>query len=256
MKTSNILFILTIIVAYLVIRYYDSVGKVTMTRDNQPTNTLSEFWLKMYDLKVTQELPESVKQIKILGNGIRTIHLNILKSEKPSLLCMSPQNFKYSIEVDTLIIHNTGGLSAHITLQQPLPIEHITVYQAKVYASGFHQDKLSITAQKDGHFSTGGDTRSRKDSVAYLDIYATERSSVDLTELRMNSASAVIENAVLSYDAKTEADSLRVMLKKRSTVTSQDRDVVNQINNLIVSGDKQYFKKEFIGKGVNVITKD
>lgn len=69
----------------------------------------------------------------------------------------------------------------------------------------------------------------------------------------MKNATVNLENAVLSYNANVEADSLLVTLKERSTVASQNRDVINQINNLVISGDKQYFKKEFAGKGVDVI---
>lgn len=65
----------------------------------------------------------------------------------------------------------------------------------------------------------------------------------------------MIDDAVLNYGSKTNADSIFVALKGRSTVASKDKDAINQIGHLEVSGNMEYFKRKLIGKGVDVVVR-
>src|SRR5690606_22968877 len=162
MKTSNILFILAIATAILGIRSTESLYTVTMTADNQPVNTISSLWLKMYDLKVTQELPTPVKHIKIRGNGNR-VFLDFREQEESSLFSQDPQAFTYSIDFDTLVIDVLHDYT-NIVLKQPTPVEQITIYQATVDANGFNQEKLAINAHDESHFSANRYNRKQIDN--------------------------------------------------------------------------------------------
>lgn len=252
MKTSNILFSAAIITAILSIRFADSWGQVRMTTDNKPVNTTSNLWLKIYDLKITQKLPKPVKHLKFLGNGNR-VSLNIEEKEDSELFSQTPQAFTYAIHADTLVIDVVHDY-AYIMLKQAIPVEQITLHQVRLDANGFNQEELSVNAQKESHFSIVQNWRDLKNSqnIGYLDLCATECSSINLKKLKVNTASAVIENSVLNYNPDINIDSLSVTLRGRSTVSSNNRHVVNEVKNLIVSGDKQYFKREFAGKDVDV----
>lgn len=256
MKTSNILFSAAIITAILSIRFSDSWGGVQMTTDNKPVNTTSNLWLKIYDLKITQELPKPVKHLKFLGNGNR-ISLSIEENEDPRLFSRTPQAFTYAIHADTLVIDVIHDY-AFIVLKQAVPVEQITLHQVRLDASGFNQEELSVNVQKESHLSIASDWRDQEKTrnITYLDIYATDRSSVNLGRLKVNTASATIENSVLNYDPNIKVDSLFATLHGRSTVLSNDRHVVNEVKNIIISGNKQYFKKEFAGKGVRIMAQD
>lgn len=256
MKTSNILFIVAIITAILSIRFSDSWGRVQMTTDNKPVNTTSNLWSKIYDLKITQKLPKPVKHLKFLGNGNR-ISLGIEENEDSKLFSQTPQAFTYAIHADTLVIDVLHDY-AFIVLKQAIPVEQIALHQVRVDVNGFNQEKLSVDAQKESHFSiaSGWGDQEKTQNITYLDIYATERSSVNLGRLKVNTASATIENSVLNYDPNIKVDSLFVTLDGRSTVLSNDRHVVNEVKNIIISGNKQYFKKEFAGKDVRIMAQD
>ncbi|MBD1434833.1 hypothetical protein H8B06_18560 [Sphingobacterium sp. DN00404] len=252
MKTSTILFILAFIIGYIAIRFFDSWGQVSMTMDNQPTNALSKFWLQMYDLRVTQELEKPVKHVKSKGRGER-IYLEIQQHEESLLFSRSPQAFTYSRDGDTLIIYNTEQYT-HILLRQPIPLDQITLHQAKAFVAGFHQEKLSVAVHDGGSLYTNFSNRDNAgiDSVSHLQVYATTGSSVNLNRLTGSTVSATLDNAVLNYGAETKVDSVFAKLHGRSTVSSNNRDAVNQIGHLVVSGNKEYFRKEFIGKAVDV----
>ncbi|RZF58122.1 hypothetical protein [Sphingobacterium corticibacterium] len=250
MKTSNILFILAIATAILGIRSTESLYTVTMTADNQPVNMISSLWLKMYDLKVTQELPTPVKHIKIRGNGNR-VFLDFQEQEESSLFSRDPQAFTYSIDFDTLVIDVLHDYT-NIVLKQPTPVEQITIYQATVDANGFNQEKLAINAHDESHFFANRYNRKQIDNITHLDICATDRSLVNLEALKAKTASVTMRHAVLHYSPNAKIDSLFVTLYGRSSVSSNNKDVVNEINNLIVSGNEQYFQKKFAGKNVTV----
>lgn len=251
MKTSNILFILTLVIGFIAIRFFESWGNVKMTADNQPANTLSKLWLKIYDTKVTQELPKPIKYVKLMGSGQR-IYLEMQQHKDPHLFSPNPQTFTYTFTGDTLVIQAIGNF-AHIVLKQPVPGEHVALHHVKASVVGFSQDKFTIHAHDESSLLPDLFNRDSRDSVGHLYVYATDRSLVDLHHLRANHVSSTMENAVLNYGSETKADSVAVTLRGRSTVRSKNKDAVNQIGQLTVSGNKEYFNQEFAGKGVDVV---
>ncbi|MBD1427179.1 hypothetical protein [Sphingobacterium arenae] len=254
MKTSHILFASTILMATLSAIFHTTIGNAKMTHENQPVNTLSAWWMNQYDLKVTHELPQSVKYLKVIGNNRASqTHLYIQKTEQPSLFSMSPQNFTHEIKNDTLFIYATDSYNS-IYLRQQTPIEQITLREGNASIVGINQENLTVDVQRGSRLTLGNNWYNRKktDTIAHLDLQASDRSNVNLHKLKIKTATVKLKNAVLNYDATVEADSFMVALTERSTVISQNRDVINQVNHLIVSGNEQYFQKKFAGKNVTV----
>ncbi|PRD47318.1 hypothetical protein [Sphingobacterium haloxyli] len=255
MKTSHTLFALTVLLATLSAVFFGSMGNVKMTHENQPINTLSKLWMKQYDLKVTHELSQPARYLKVIGNGTASrTYIHIQKTEHPSLFSMTPQNFTHEIKNDTLFIYTTNNYNT-INIRQQTPIEQIILRQENAFIMGINQDRLSIDVQESSSLNLGDNwyNREKLDSISHLNLLAADRSNVRLSKLEIKKATVKLENAVLNYDASVEADSLMVSLKERSTVSSKNQGVINQVNNLIVSGDKQYFAKEFAGKNVDVV---
>lgn len=255
MKKSDILFISAIFLAVLSIVFSASIGQVKMTRENEPLNSLSKFWMDMYGLKVTENLPQSIKYLRIIGQNNRhpTI-IEINNNKQANLFSRQPQSFTYQVNNNTLFLYPKKKYT-YIDLNLPKALEKITLCYGNACIVT-QQDSLAIDVQNGSHLSLG-ESRYRllnkAQHINHLKLQITDRSTVSLGRLKLKTTQADLENAVLKYDANVEADSLRVTLKNRSTVTSQNRNVVNQINNLVVSGDKQYFKQEFAGKDVNVM---
>ena len=121
MKTSRILFALTILVAVLALLFQGNFSSIKMTQENQPVGALSKLWLKMYDLKITDSLSKPVKYIKVFGNGANT-HLYVQKVNQPALFSTYPQGYTYQVNGDTLLLHIAKSY-ANIHLKQDVPIE-------------------------------------------------------------------------------------------------------------------------------------
>ncbi|MBD1434129.1 hypothetical protein H8B06_14925 [Sphingobacterium sp. DN00404] len=255
MKTSNILFILAIATAILGIRFTESLCTVTMTLDNKPIDNISKFWLKRYDLKVTQELPQPIKHIKVTGDTDKELQLEIHKTQgaENNLFSHNPQQFDYKTVGDSLLIHVTGKY-ARIDLRQATPVEDVEAQYINVNIQHIMQDKFRIAAMDGSQFFLKRNylRRDEQDTIGYLTIESTKQANVTLANIYINNANVSLNDAVLSYSSTTQIDSLSVHLDGRSTVKLNSGDKGQQVANISLSGNKQFFKKELLGKDVNI----
>src|SRR5690606_27608531 len=165
MKTSHILFALTILAATLGILFQENLSSIKMTHENQPTNTLSKLWLKMYDLKVTDSLSKPIKYIKVFGNGANT-YLYLQKVNQPSLFSTYPQSYTYRLNGDTLLLHIQKSY-ANIHLNQTAPIEQIAIHRGSLTLTGLMQDSISLLATQNSQLELGNRwQREESDSIS------------------------------------------------------------------------------------------
>ncbi len=254
MKTSHILFAIALFMGILATFYIELIGNIKMTTENKPTNSISAFWLRFYDIKVTQEFSKPIRYVKVTGGKDKDLYLNIQKApaDKSSLYSSNPQNFIYQIVNDSLLIHIESRF-ANITLHQNVPLASIEARQVNVCLNNIIQDQLHIVAIDNAHFyvSKPFERSDQRDSIGELTVHAANASNVWLDNLIVNNSNTVMNDAVLNYTSSTQMDSLTVQLHGRSTVTSNFNE--SRIASIRISGNKEYFKKEFLGNGAKSI---
>lgn len=254
MKTSHILFAIALFMGIFATFYIELIGSIKMTTENKPIDRISAFWLKFYDIKVTQKFSNPIRHIKVTGGKDKDLYLNIQKApaDKNSLYSINPQNFSYKIVNDSLLIHIESRF-ADITLQQNVPLASIEARQVSVCLNNIIQDQLHIAAIDNARFSVSKPFQrsDQRDSIGELTIQAANASSVYLDNLIVNTSNAVMHDAVLNYTSSTQMDSLAVHLHGRSTVTSNFKE--SRIASMRILGNKEYFKKEFLGNGAKSI---
>lgn len=254
MKTSHILFVIALFMGASATFYTGFIGNIKMTTVNKPINSISTFWLKCYDIKVTQDLPHPIKHIKVTGGNDKNLYLKFQKNqtEESTLFSVDPQNFSYEVVGDSLLIQIKSSY-ANITLQQNAPIASIEAQEVSVNLNSIVQEKLHIAATDKGRFSLSYpfQRNEQQDSIGKLTIRAANAANVFLDNVAINTSNALMDDAVLHYTPSTQMDSLAVHLQGRSSVTNDFNE--SRIAGIHISGNKKYFKKELLGKDAPVI---
>ncbi len=263
MKTSNILLSIAAILVLIWLNIPALTGKITLTDKGTPVNGLSKFWQDKYDIALHREIQNTMKHIKIIGDTdhYSRIYLNLYpisdstKARPNKLFSESPQNFSYKTVKDTLILTVKGY--ANINIHHREEISSITgVNNCYLTLGKLQQRDVDISADNKSTVRFYPGQSDKRFHMNNMTVKASNGSKIELIDLKADKISAQIMNGLLEYDSSVSIDTLNIKLAGKSSVrTLSEENATVGLKNLIISGDKTYFKPDFVGKGVTVVSR-
>lgn len=264
MKKSHILFASTLTLLLAVACIPQLVGLIKYDHENKPADFMSRFWAENFSRDNGEMILEDFHYIHIEGQGQlegqKQTFFVVKKSQSDTAKAwhVSPRSVKMEVKNDTLYMKLLSQYGNYFELGVPNSIHQLTVNQAKLSA-GFEEDlvndmQLNILGGSDFSFSPPyrdeGDTIQRV--IPNLRFSISGKSRVFVGEYYVEGLHADLQDGLLRYSHNLKVDTMDVKLTGKSSVSSIGRNENNQIGLLNVSGNKEYFRKEFVGQNVQL----
>ncbi|SFS93375.1 hypothetical protein [Sphingobacterium wenxiniae] len=255
MKKSIILFIAATGIAVSLYLFPSLYGNVIMKDNNQPADGLSKLWIGKRDLRPVKPLDSEITIVKIIGNS-HDLFLNVGQADSSTLNSREVNRYRYYIHQDTLFIEMKGNGNLFVETKDKIKEFIIQNTNLRVVCQGEYPAlKIALDQQTRANITSSEAFKGAFVTIDSLDIKAADESVINLAAIKAHQIKAQIDNAEMNYDSSLHVDTMVVALNGRSTVKSSNHTEEQKVKNLTISGNQQYFKKEFAGKGVQIITK-
>lgn len=260
MKTSGILLLLSALLIGLKVTRPELTGILLLSDKGAPKNSIVKFWMNTFEYKNTPDtLTVNFKHLKLEGGG--TTELEILPEDPKQTACfVIPENQTYRVVNDTLIIHAQRSVRNASYIQIYKNIASIEVVDGTtLFISNVNQSFLTIHVKDKSKLELVRMWTNRnlipdnKPMLENFTVKATGESHVELSNLVTSHISADINNSMLKYWSSLVADTMQVNLSGKSNVRSMNFPEESGVNMLKVSGNKTYFKRHLVGKGVKLV---
>lgn len=220
--------------------------------NEKPKGFLSKLWAGNRTEFMTHSYPNNIRVVKIEGSS-NPVNVDILEGEK-KLFSPTPNSHKLRFSKDTLIIKTNNAAYLQLYASSNLTkiiFEHATG-QLSIKDT---KTPLKVELMQSSTIRLNFPSLTVDDSTAIirdLNLFVGEKSVATLVSGKAKNIAACVNNAELNYSNAVAVDSANVQLAGRSIVKSLAFDSEHKLNNLIVSGHKQYFKPELIGNNVQL----
>lgn len=260
MKKSTLSFATAIVLIILVCSAPQLVGYVCLKEPDRdtPADYISALWIKASGINPVADIAieEPFRHIKIVGNG-HFCNLHLLQADSTKIHGSRVYELGAQVIKDTLIMRPKGSVYIAVNTNNNILSIHIDHSNLQIRADEY-SDTLSIHANRSSAISLAPLRSNTTDSagkhISHLHLYLKDKSTAEIDQLNIDKIHATVHHSELSYSAGLKSDTLDVTLFGKSIVRSNAPKHINQIKNLIVKDDKQYFKPELVGQGVNLIT--
>lgn len=263
MKTSNIIFV-SVLALFLVVGFVPQLlGIMKIDRDNKPIDLMSQL---LYDHtsrsdELNRVLPK-FKYIQVDGRN-HDFSLTLYKSEvaKTRIIGSSLTNVIVDVKNDTLFLASRNNKYDLLNLEIGHEVKQLTINNANIqsWISPPLLKNLHIQVQGQSEFVLQPFTPPHEEKadvilpfIPRLSIAASEQSRVHLSYQHIGQLQVNLQEAMLRYLSNLKVDTMNVKLVGKSTVSSSQIFDNNQIQVLNVSGDKDFFRKDLIGRNVQL----
>jgi len=247
MKKSTLYFSLAIAIMFICALYQPLIGSVYLDKDGKPADLISKIWMQFFDVQTIETIPDQIKHLKIYGDGnhstmiiysqVDSTHINSDKLNKIEKIVVKDTLILKVRDIHIFGVYIKGNLSS------------ITLNNVKTNWNLKQMDSMTIIAENGTHVNNHfTDTLNLKK----LSLQIKDRSTFTVMPLKADKINAHIEDGALYYNSGLSTDSLIVNLVGKSVVRCEQPNEMQYVKNLIISGNKQYYKDHFTNKNVNV----
>lgn len=252
MKKTTLYFSLATALTACLFLFPSLTGSIMLDANEKPKGFLSKLWAGNRTEFMTHSYPNNIRVVKIEGSS-NPVNVDILEGEK-KLFSPTPNSHKLRFSKDTLIIKTNNAAYLQLYTSSNLTkiiFEHATG-QLSIKDT---KTPLEVELMQSSTIRLNFPSLTVDDSTAIirdLNLFVSEKSVATLVSGKAKNIAACVNNAELNYSNAVAVDSANVQLAGRSIVKSLAFDSEHKLNNLIVSGHKQYFKPELIGNNVQL----
>lgn len=239
----------------LCLMYFPSLsGSAVIDQKLEPVGFLSKFWIAKKSIQLKPNYPEQVQVIKITGNS-KTISLNLADGPN-SYFSNNLRTFRTSLDKDTLHIYVNND--AYLRISNTGKLQKIILSQANAHIKNLIQNKdIALEVNNASQLTLEqGDKQVQRETRNNLSLLIQGKSTVNLVNGSFKAVHAQLSDAALTYSNKLALDSAFVQLQGRSNVKSTEPGSIQELNTLVLSGNKQFFNAALLGKNVSLLLKD
>lgn len=237
-------------------------GKANLKQGKEPADWLSKVLLGNKDYRLTKTIEQPFHAIKIIGNK-NQLTLDLGTGSENNIACDKPFGYEAKVENQTLIITLLMD-DVFLKIQMSEPASALNFSNTSVYlrAGELKSNKLTVAANAQSSIYFTGSKSNLVDkrealagtnSIDSLYIIAADETFMELQDLKTKSIDGQISGSELTYQPSVNTDTMRLALKGRSVVRATDRASMQQVKNVEIRGDKNYFKPHFLGNGVQLM---
>lgn len=204
-------------------------------------------WLDKSGKQLQHDYPATIRVLKIEGSGDDLIFS--VKQGANNFYSKKIYNYTSRISGDTLYLKTKGETEFSISNRGTL--NKIIIEKAH----GFIHDERNTGISS---FEIGNSSRMRLftklDTTAakQLQLQVRDESVLQLNNGKISTITATVNNGEIILGSKLMTDTANIRLEGRSTVRSDMPGNMQEVKNLIVSGNRQYFKEKNMGKGMTI----
>ena len=252
MKKTTVYFSIATALTACLFLFPSLTGSIMLDENEKPKGFLSKLWAGNKTEFMTHSYPNDIRVVRIEGSS-NPVNVDLLEGEK-KLFSPTPNSHKLRFSKDTLIIKTNNAAYLQLYASNNLTkiiFEHVTGnLSIKDRKTPFKVELIQSSTIRLNLPSLAGDDST--DVITDLNLFVSDKSVATLVSGKAKSIVARVNNAELNYSNVVAVDSASVQLAGRSIVKSLSFDNEHKLNNLIVSGNKQYFKPELIGNNVQL----
>lgn len=256
MKKSTLYFSITTGIVACLLYFPSLTGSVVLDENEQPTDFLSKLWAGNKKISLTHAYGDNIRVLKIENAARWSTKVTVREGEN-KYLGAQPNSYIPRNSGDTLILKVTDGAYFDVQTAGNLKTVVISKTDAHIDISNLHRS-ISIEATNSSNVRLNLPALAKEDTTVRqkdLQLAVAGKSVLTLINGGVKNLQARVENGELNYSNAVVIDSANVQLVGRSIVKSAAITEAHKLRKLVVSGDKQYFKRELTGNDVQLHVK-